>query len=167
MSGDIIGPVDARINDLKRDAAAGGYYLNPDEGFVRMLVAGMLKNEERFGYPSCPCRLGTGDKARDLDIICPCDYRDADIIDFGACYCSLYVRSDIAAGKPLPEPVPERRPPRGGRGGGVPAVQAAESFRLAWPVWRCRVCGYLCARASPPDPCPVCKVRQDRFERFL
>ncbi len=165
MSREIASTIDDRTADIKKDAAAGSYSLNPDEGFVRMLVEGMLKNEERFGYPSCPCRLGTGDKARDLDIICPCDYRDADITDFGACYCSLYVRADIAAGKPLPEPVPERRP--GGGRERAPPGPPVDSFRLAWPVWRCRVCGYLCARASPPDPCPVCKARQDRFERFI
>jgi rubrerythrin len=34
------------------------------------------------------------------------------------------------------------------------------------PVWRCTVCGYLCARESPPDQCPICKVTKDRFERF-
>jgi rubrerythrin len=34
------------------------------------------------------------------------------------------------------------------------------------PVWRCRVCGYLCARNEPPDICPICKVTKDRFERF-
>jgi ferredoxin-thioredoxin reductase catalytic chain len=34
------------------------------------------------------------------------------------------------------------------------------------PVWRCTVCGYLCAREGPPDTCPICKVTKDRFERF-
>jgi rubrerythrin len=34
------------------------------------------------------------------------------------------------------------------------------------PVWRCKVCGYLCAREGPPDVCPICKVTKDRFERF-
>jgi rubrerythrin len=34
------------------------------------------------------------------------------------------------------------------------------------PVWRCTVCGYLCAREGPPDVCPICKVTKDRFERF-
>lgn len=33
-------------------------------------------------------------------------------------------------------------------------------------VWRCRVCGYLCARPAPPEVCPICKVSRDRFEPF-
>jgi rubrerythrin len=34
------------------------------------------------------------------------------------------------------------------------------------PMWRCTVCGYLCAREGPPDVCPICKVTKERFERF-
>jgi ferredoxin-thioredoxin reductase catalytic chain len=37
---------------------------------------------------------------------------------------------------------------------------------LSKPVWRCKVCGYLCARDEPPDLCPICKVKKERFERF-
>jgi rubrerythrin len=33
-------------------------------------------------------------------------------------------------------------------------------------VWRCRVCGYLCARPEPPETCPICKVSRERFEEF-
>ena len=39
--------------------------------------------------------------------------------------------------------------------------------RRGIPVWRCKVCGYLCARRRPPLKCPVCKADQDRFERFV
>ena len=39
--------------------------------------------------------------------------------------------------------------------------------RLAYPVWRCRVCGYLCGRDEPPENCPICKAKKERFERFM
>jgi rubrerythrin len=42
-----------------------------------------------------------------------------------------------------------------------------EQTKLPYPVWRCKVCGYLCAREKPPEVCPVCKAKQDRFERFM
>ena len=71
---------------LNRDAGAGGYHLNPDPGFVGPLIEGLLTNEQRFGYGSCPCRLASGNKDEDLDVICPCDYRDADLEEYGACY---------------------------------------------------------------------------------
>jgi rubrerythrin len=38
---------------------------------------------------------------------------------------------------------------------------------LSKPVWRCKVCGYLCARDAPPEVCPICKAKKERFEKFL
>jgi ferredoxin-thioredoxin reductase catalytic subunit len=149
---------------LKTEAEAGGYHLNPDRAFVNGLVAGLLANTERYGYPACPCRLAAGVKARDLDIVCPCDYRDPDLADYGACYCALYVSGEIAAGKKKAGAVPERRPPGGPKKKETPAAGLGA---LPFPVWRCRVCGYLCARDSPPEVCPVCKAKADRFERFI
>jgi ferredoxin-thioredoxin reductase catalytic subunit len=71
---------------LKKDADSYGYYLNLDVEMTRELVKGILINEKRYGYWNCPCRLATGNKTDDLDIICPCDYRDADVLEFGTCY---------------------------------------------------------------------------------
>ena len=71
---------------LNRDAEAAGYHLNPDQEFTLDLARGLLTNEARYGYPACPCRKSSGDKQRDLDIICPCDYRDADLSEHGMCY---------------------------------------------------------------------------------
>ena len=100
------------ILTIKTDAEKNGYNLNPDEEFAKNLVRGLLKNEQRYGYRACPCRLASGIKEEDLDIVCPCDYRDADIEEHGACYCALYVNEAIAIGKQKVAPIPERRPPR-------------------------------------------------------
>jgi ferredoxin-thioredoxin reductase catalytic chain len=78
--------IDRLYDRLKREAEAGGYHLNPDVEFTRALVSGLLVNEKRYGYQACPCRLASGNKAEDLDIVCPCDYRDADLLDRDACY---------------------------------------------------------------------------------
>jgi ferredoxin-thioredoxin reductase catalytic chain len=48
-----------------------------------------------------------------------------------------------------------------------PAATPAFPGKLPLPVWRCRVCGYLCARDGPPEVCPICKARKERFERFM
>lgn len=162
ISGDL---VRQRLKKILDEAEAGGYFLNPDVSFVESLVAGICVNETRYGYPACPCRLSMGVREDDLDIICPCDYRDPDLTQYGSCYCALYVSGDVASGKQKIGSIPERRPPRAERmkkTGGV--LQAGT---LPFPVWRCRVCGYLCARENPPLVCPICKVTQDRFERFL
>ena len=100
---------------IKKEAESGGYFLNPDVDFSKNLVRGLLKNEQRYGYRACPCRLASGKKVEDLDIICPCIYRDPDLTDYGACYCALYVTKAVANGKSLEAPVPERRPPRAER----------------------------------------------------
>ena len=65
--------VDELFGSLDREAEASGYHLNPDGDFTRELVKGLLVNEDRFGYRSCPCRLASGDAGDDLDIVCPCD----------------------------------------------------------------------------------------------
>ena len=161
--------VDSEYTRLKKEAEAGGYHLNPDSEFVKNLIRGLLKNDERYSYRACPCRLATGRASEDLDIVCPCDYRDADLNESAACYCALYVSEAVAKGERQVSPVPERRPPRSERGK-IKAVQVISTGAiptLPLPVWRCRVCGYLCAREQPPGTCPICKVTKDRFERFM
>ena len=103
--------VDATYLTLRNDAEKSGYRLNPDSEFTKNLVRGLLKNEQRYGYRSCPCRLASGKKEEDIDIICPCYYRDDDLEEFGACYCALYVNEAIAHGNQKVAPVPERPTP--------------------------------------------------------
>ena len=161
--------IQALFNKLDAEARANGYFLNPDNPFTMELVEGLLANKKRFGHQACPCRLADGVRQEDLDIICPCDYRDADLEEFGACYCALYVSKDIAEGKASAEPLPDRRPTNRDERPQFkpkPAGSAATS-NLPYPVWRCRVCGYLAAREEPPGVCPVCKATKDRFERFM
>ncbi len=162
---------------LDTEAEASGYHLNPDTDFTKDLVEGLLVNERRYGYWNCPCRLSSGSREADLDIICPCDYRDADIAQYGACYCALYVNDRIKAGREKAHSIPERRPKnrRIAQSGRAPRAtgeekQAASGVLpagLSVPVWRCKVCGYLCGRDGPPEKCPICKVSKDRFERFI
>jgi ferredoxin-thioredoxin reductase catalytic chain len=152
---------------LKAEAEAGGYHLNPEVTFTKELVKGLLVNRKRFGYQACPCRLASGKREHDLDIICPCDYRDPDLGDYDACYCGLYVSDAIVKGKKQINPIPERRPPGEKRNLPKPEPTQAGIISLPLPVWRCKVCGYLCARDAPPEVCPICKATKDRFERFI
>lgn len=78
--------IDRLYQRLNSEAEAAGYHLNPDVEFTKDLVKGLLINEKRYGYGACPCRLSAGKKEEDLDIICPCDYRDADLSDYDTCY---------------------------------------------------------------------------------
>src|SRR4030043_938204 len=90
--------VESQYQRLKREAESGGYHLNQDVNFTKDLIRGLLVNEGRYGYWACPCRLASGIKDDDLDIICPCDYRDPDLTEHGSCYCALYVSGAIFRG---------------------------------------------------------------------
>ena len=78
--------IETAYQTMKKDALAGGYHLNPETEFTKELVKGILTNQKRYGYGLCPCRLGSGELEEDQDIVCPCDYRDADVMEFGTCY---------------------------------------------------------------------------------
>ena len=151
---------------LKVEGEGAGYSLNADVDFVLDLMDGLLANEERYGYPSCPCRLADGVREQDLDIICPCDYRDPDLDEWGACYCALYVAEDIRQGERETPVVPERRYAEPDASPAPGEEELVGWTRNGMPIWRCKVCGYLCARERPPLKCPICKADRDRFERF-
>ncbi len=95
---------------LKKVQEPKGYYFNNDRERVFDLLEALLVNKERYGYMVCPCRLASGDREKDRDIICPCVYREADVEEYGSCYCNLYVSKAWNEGSIPHEYVPERRP---------------------------------------------------------
>lgn len=95
---------------LKKVQAPRGYFFNNDRALVFDLLEALLINKERYGYMSCPCRLAAGDREKDRDIICPCQYREPDVAEFGSCYCALYVSRAWNDGDIPHDYVPERRP---------------------------------------------------------
>lgn len=168
----------AIIDHIRRDAEENGYFTCPDVQLFNDLIDGLAKNTTRYGYGSCPCRIASGMKIYDSDIICPCEYRDADVDEFGMCYCGLFVSEKIKDNPSQMRSIPERRPQEV-----IDASLAAAETKqtptesLSQPppgkttapitVWRCTVCGYLCARELPPSICPICKAKAERFERFI
>lgn len=165
----------------ENDARTHGYYLNPDEEFLASLLEGLRENEERYGYPSCPCRRATGVFELDRDIICPCDYRDPDCEEYGYCYCALYVRKDVAEKKLPIKPIPERRPPDKlaktySKEVVAPDVKTVEENKATMgskkppearlKMWYCKQCGYICFREEPPYVCPICKAKREMFSEL-
>jgi ferredoxin-thioredoxin reductase catalytic subunit len=163
------------LEDVRRraesDAKTNGCFLHPDPTFLQNLFIGLKENEERYGYPSCPCRLATGIFELDRDIICPCDYRDPDVAEFGSCYCALYVNKDIATGKTAAQPIPERRPVDKLERAYKPTVKAPAETRakpkpappMKLKLFFCKQCGYVCFREEPPYVCPICKAKREMF----
>jgi len=96
---------------LKKSQETKGYFFNKDKDRVFELLEALLVNKERYGHMACPCRLASGDSNLDLDIICPCVYREDDVKEFGSCYCNLYVSKKWNEEKISHDYVPERKPP--------------------------------------------------------
>jgi ferredoxin-thioredoxin reductase catalytic subunit/rubredoxin len=159
------------------DANTFGYHLTPDPDLLQGLLEGLKTNEERYSYPSCPCRLASGILEFDRDIICPCDYRDPDVVEFGACYCRLYVSKEVYERKGELPTVPERRPlekqalsfatvtkPTEAKPEGETAKTEAKPMGETKPkLWYCKQCGYVVFRDDPPYICPICKAKKEMF----
>jgi ferredoxin-thioredoxin reductase catalytic subunit len=96
---------------LKKTQEEKGYFFNTDKDRVFELLEALITNKDRYGYMVCPCRLSSGDREQDKDIICPCVYREPDVKEYGSCYCNLYVSKEWNQGKTPHDYVPERRPP--------------------------------------------------------
>lgn len=96
---------------MKKVQEPKGYYFNEDRERTFELLEALIQNKERYGYMGCPCRLLSGDRENDRDIICPCIYSAPDIAEFDSCYCNLYVSKDWNEKKIPHVYVPERRPP--------------------------------------------------------
>jgi len=95
---------------LKKVQEPKGYFFNKDKEWVLTILGDLLINKERYGYMSCPCRLAAGNREKDTDIICPCQYRPEDVREYGSCYCNLYVSPQWNEGTIEHQYVPERRP---------------------------------------------------------
>ncbi len=168
--------VDMVRKRAEADAKTYGYYLAPDRDILQALLEGLKVNEERYGYPSCPCRLASGNFEYDRDIICPCDYRDPDVAEFGSCYCRLYVNKDVYEGKQDLPTVPERRPlekqsrsysativSRDTEKRTETKINEKEKPEINLKLWYCKQCGYVAFRDDPPYVCPICKAKRELF----
>lgn len=71
---------------LRKIQEPKGYFFNRDREKALDLLSALLFNRERYGYMCCPCRLASGDREWDRDIICPCAYREDDVREYGRCY---------------------------------------------------------------------------------
>lgn len=95
---------------MKKVQEPKGYFFNKDINRTFELLEALIHNKGRYGYMGCPCRLLSGDRKHDRDIVCPCVYSIPDIAEYGSCYCNLYVSKEWNEGKIPIVYVPERRP---------------------------------------------------------
>ena len=102
--------LDDVLKYVKQVTEKRNWILHPnDDGTLDLLIDGLASNFNRIGYFNCPCRDSEEDIKLDRDIVCPCDYAQPDILDFGRCYCALFFDPNYDFSEPI-EMIPERRP---------------------------------------------------------
>ena len=95
---------------IERVAQRFGWQVNNRGETLYALVEGLMENYNRLGYYNCPCRDSQQDPKIDRDIICPCLYaREADVEEYGHCYCALFFRKDFDMTQEIAM-IPEKRP---------------------------------------------------------
>jgi len=95
---------------IEKIARRFGWKLNSREEMLDSLIQGLMENVNRLGYYNCPCRDSQQDRKLDSDIICPCVYaREADVEEYGYCYCALFFRKDFDMTGEMTM-IPDRRP---------------------------------------------------------
>jgi ferredoxin-thioredoxin reductase catalytic chain len=62
---------------------------------IDLLSMGVIDNLSSKGQRYCPCRITTGDRTKDLNLICPCNFtRQQTYKEQGDCWCSLFIKRD-------------------------------------------------------------------------
>ena len=74
------------------------FILNPNQKHVNLIVEGVLSNEKQYGLKLCPCRLRDGTKEKDLELLCPCNFKTHTTWTTPKnnkppmCWCGLFVK---------------------------------------------------------------------------
>lgn len=77
----------------QRFTEKNNFILNPDAKLVDMLTDGVLKNEQEYGLKLCPCRIRDGTHERDLELLCPCNFKAQEVWkEKQRCWCGLFVK---------------------------------------------------------------------------
>jgi ferredoxin-thioredoxin reductase catalytic chain len=63
---------------------------------AELLSKGVLENLSIRGQRYCPCRITTGERKKDLSLICPCNFlKQPAYKETGECWCGLFVKRDV------------------------------------------------------------------------
>jgi len=73
------------------------FRLNLDQEKLESLLRGVMENEKNHGLKYCPCRLTSKDLEKDLELLCPCNFRVHETYrnkPNGECWCGLFVKKE-------------------------------------------------------------------------
>jgi ferredoxin-thioredoxin reductase catalytic chain len=73
-----------------------GYKLSSDAELVSDLLDAEVMLMRQTGNPFCPCQGRTGDRKKDMKIVCPCiPYHKAHFDVMKRCWCGLFIHKDV------------------------------------------------------------------------
>ncbi|MBU0979747.1 MAG: ferredoxin:thioredoxin reductase [Nanoarchaeota archaeon] len=79
---------------FERFTEKNDFKLNPDKEHTDSAIEGLLENEKRYGLKLCPCRLRDDTPERDLELLCPCNFKAQNTWkEKGQCWCGLFVKT--------------------------------------------------------------------------
>jgi ferredoxin-thioredoxin reductase catalytic subunit len=71
------------------------FQLNPDKEHVDRILDGVLKKEKETGLKLCPCRIGDGTREKELELLCPCNFKTHSTWqEKGRCWCGLFLKRE-------------------------------------------------------------------------
>jgi ferredoxin-thioredoxin reductase catalytic subunit len=81
-----------------------GFKFTPDGELADFLLEQEVTLERKHGVPFCLCRPIRGDRARDMQIVCPCiPFHRKHFDAMKRCWCGLFVHQDVTDPDSLPQ----------------------------------------------------------------
>lgn len=71
------------------------YALNPNLMMTTNLKVWVSEMEATFGKRFCPCFEPSSDNELNKKMMCPCEYVEDEIKEYGTCHCALFGRADL------------------------------------------------------------------------
>ncbi|MFT7003387.1 MAG: ferredoxin-thioredoxin reductase catalytic subunit [Sulfurimonas sp.] len=80
---------------MQKYIAKNNYALNPSWMMSTNLKIWVSEMEATFGKRFCPCFEPSADAALNKKMMCPCEYVEDEIKEYGTCHCALFGRADL------------------------------------------------------------------------
>ncbi len=81
---------------LEKYCEQKNYALNPSWMMTTNLKSNLCEMEATFGKRYCPCFEPSGDEVLDKKMMCPCEFIDDEIAEYGTCHCALFGPADLS-----------------------------------------------------------------------
>lgn len=81
---------------LEKYSKQKNYALNPSWMMLTNLKSNLCEMEATFGKRYCPCFEPSGDEVLDKKMMCPCEFIDDEIAEYGTCHCALFGPADLS-----------------------------------------------------------------------